>query len=172
MQCLSECTFPELSKLEFWTNSSTTVSRQTIEACISFVERHPTIEEIVLLSYTGVQPFKSDSLPMLKRLTAYHPIIEAVILEMRHSFTLEYISGLCASDRVLKYLDNLKVNRDSLKTLTVDGFDDLASVVKLAEIFPCLETLYVPQYGAGAHTFGTVLHFFSLVDSSTDILAG
>lgn len=157
VQGLSECTFPELSKLGYW--STQEPQELFTQNCVPFIERHPTVEELLRFhTVTSEQvTLKSDALPRLRRLSASLSIVEAFVLDdKRSNFTLESLAGFSATSGVLKSLEKLDVDRRSLKVLVVDSFDDLDSIAKLGAIFPSLELLFVPQRGSRGRTFGTV----------------
>ncbi|CAK5268073.1 unnamed protein product [Mycena citricolor] len=135
---LSECTFPELRKLNLYLQSG---GMRSIDPCfVRFLNNHPSIEDLSWLPLGPVY-LSPQTLPALRRLrTNIHVVglLESRLLESLDVYQLD--------PATLLGLGNLPVT--NIKQLTLHEFGDLETMRELAALFPNLVWLSMPsRYG-------------------------
>jgi hypothetical protein len=115
-------------------------------AALEFIEAHRTLENLTWYPSHGIL-ITPGSLPVLKEITS------------SYDFTLSLLVDKAVPNRALRRIAQISLDRVSMSALeNIDGsqlhelylwrFNEIESVHRIAELFPTITLLEIPQLGA------------------------
>ncbi|KAJ7837082.1 hypothetical protein B0H14DRAFT_2792829 [Mycena olivaceomarginata] len=137
----TSCLFPQLHRLNL--NSTGRSSEQEI---VEFLQKHPSIEDLRWYPHNDTLRLGYGSLPNLKCLITSPGIACAVLADPTvPSRAIECVSQLSLDDSTLAILD--AIDTSQLRDIRVWRYAGLESIDHLAELFPNLTHLEIPNFG-------------------------
>ncbi|KAJ7736521.1 hypothetical protein B0H14DRAFT_2993742 [Mycena olivaceomarginata] len=137
----TSCLFPQLHRLNL--NSTGSSSEQEI---VEFLQKHPSIEDLRWYPHNDTLRLGYGSLPNLKCLITSPGIACAVLADPTvPSRAIECVSQLSLDDSTLAILD--AIDTSQLRDIRVWRYAGLESIDHLAELFPNLTHLEIPNFG-------------------------
>lgn len=137
----TSCLFPQLHRLNL--NSTGSSSEQEI---VEFLQKHPSIEDLRWYPHNDTLRLGHGSLPNLKCLDTSSGIACAVLADPTvPSRAIECVSQLSLDDSTLAILD--AIDTSQLRDIRVWRYAGLESIDHLAELFPNLTHLEIPNFG-------------------------
>lgn len=141
------CRFPQLRHLSLMGNSFSRGCSD--EPILSFLNAHPSIDDLTWHPLNSESQLALGSLPNIRRLHTNNDFALS-ILEDPTKRSLECISRVFANPSTLTALR--RAGGQSMRELHVGQYDTLASIHRLAEIFPALRVLKITKFGPTVRT--------------------
>ncbi|KAF7323168.1 F-box domain-containing protein [Mycena chlorophos] len=114
-------------------------------AAATFIERHPTIEELSWYPVDSNLRLQFGSLPRLKKLITGRAFASSLLSDSRNSRAFECLSQLTMDKATLDLLSTLDTSQ--LRDMRIWKFAGIESLHRLAEIAPHITLLEMPTLG-------------------------
>lgn len=136
------CFFPKLRKVFF---SGTAIGGVSDDLVLNFIEAHNTIEELTWYPSTDIH-ISPGSLPAIKEILS------------THEFTMSVLQDKSVPKKVLRSIGRISLDSTSMRDLEgIDGnhlqelylwrYEKIQDIYRIAELFPTITTLEIPQLG-------------------------